>query len=118
MGSPPTHVRAAALADLCARMRSDARLSVGLKRSWLRGGGHVPPVPPLGSASDEVKITVEASGCNQFMESVDVVTVSSGCYPWVRPVGVVTRCGQWVVDTIENCYSFCHCIFGILVPTF
>ena len=46
VGSPPTHVRAAILADICVRMRSNTKLSAGLKRSRLRGG-HVPPV--LGS---------------------------------------------------------------------
>ena len=45
MGSPPTHVRAATLGDLRARMRSNAKLSAGLKRSSVRVGGHVPPVP-------------------------------------------------------------------------
>ena len=44
MGSPPTHVRAATLADILVCMRSNAKLSAGLKRSRLRGG-HVPPVP-------------------------------------------------------------------------
>ena len=44
---PPTRVRAAALADLHARMRSNAKLSAGLKRSWLRGGGARAPCAPL-----------------------------------------------------------------------
>ena len=51
MGSPPTHVRAATLADLRARMRSNAKLSAGLKRSGLREG-YVPPVPGAPLALD------------------------------------------------------------------
>ena len=43
----PTHVRAATLADICACMRSNAKLSAGLKRSRLRGGTcPLCPAPP------------------------------------------------------------------------
>ena len=43
-------------------------------------------------------MTLGASGCDQCMGPVGVVTGSSGCDQWVRPVDAVTGCGQWVVD--------------------
>ena len=44
-------VRAAALADLCAHIQSDSKLSVGLKRSYIAKGGMI-PLSSLGSASE------------------------------------------------------------------
>ena len=55
MGSPCTHLSAATLADIRARMRSNAKLSAGLKRSRLRGG-HVPPVPGSSLALDPLVV--------------------------------------------------------------
>ena len=55
MGSPRTHVWAATLADIRARMQSNAKLSAGQKRSRLRGG-HVPPVPDSPLALDPLVV--------------------------------------------------------------
>ena len=56
MGSPHTHARAATLADIRARMRSNAKLSTGLKRSVPVKGGHVPPVPGSPLALDPLVV--------------------------------------------------------------
>ena len=52
VGSPFVHVWAATLADLRERLRSNTKLSAGLKRSYLREG-HVPPVPGAPLALDQ-----------------------------------------------------------------
>ena len=62
MGSPPTHVQAATLADIRVRMQSNAKLSAGLKGSRLRGVGYVPPVPGSPLALDP--LVVMAIICN------------------------------------------------------
>ena len=36
---------------------------------------------------------------------MDVVIGSSGCNQWVEPVDVVTRYGQWVVDIMCTSYE-------------
>ena len=45
MGSPRTHVWAATLADIRARMRSNAKLIERRAKKVPAKGGHVPPVP-------------------------------------------------------------------------
>ena len=47
-----------------------------------------------------VEMTLWASGCDQYVWAVGMVTGSSGCSQWVGPVGVVNGCGQWVVDIL------------------
>ena len=41
-----------------------------------------------------------ASGCRLCIGPVFVVTGASGCDQWVGSMGVVTVCGQWVVDLL------------------
>ena len=44
-------------------------------------------------------MTIGASGCDQCVGTVGVVTGSSGCDQWERS-DVVTGCGQWVMDIL------------------
>ena len=60
----PAHVRVAALADLRTHMRSDAKLSAGLKRSRLRGA-RAPcaiPLDPLVRYSADLDAFCRPSG--------------------------------------------------------
>ena len=41
-----------------------------------------------------------SSGYGQWVELVSMIAGSSGCDQCMGPVGVVSGCGQWVVDTL------------------